>query len=185
MYPRTDAQSGFKYPAERLLELRDIFTEDRMRHSDTKDHNGENCFYVIKHGLTTLTTIGRATGFFSHACEYFANQTHRDSIKWATLPYDNDSGALSKGGGSGSIIASGTGEVGGSLLAGLAGPSYRISLMPRRCSGSGSSSRPSSPMPTSTRSSTRFVSFRLIYPFSMKLYSTSHNSSSSSAEHRG
>ncbi|KAJ6588649.1 hypothetical protein B0H19DRAFT_1248273 [Mycena capillaripes] len=69
MYPRTDAQSGFKYPAERLLELRGILTEDRMHYPDVKDHNGENCLYVIKRGLTTHTTIGRATGSFSYARE--------------------------------------------------------------------------------------------------------------------
>lgn len=50
--------------------------------------------------------------------EYFANQTHRDSIEWAILPYDNDSGAFSKGGDSGSMIASGTGEFGGLLTGG-------------------------------------------------------------------
>ncbi|KAF8550285.1 hypothetical protein OG21DRAFT_1478584 [Imleria badia] len=118
MYPHTDAQSGFKYPAERLLELGAILPEDRMHHPDTKDHDGENCLHVIKHGLTTLTTIGRATGFFSCVREYFTNQTHRDSIEWAILPYDSDSGAFSKGGDSGSMIASGTGEFGGLLTGG-------------------------------------------------------------------
>ena len=109
MYPRTDAQSGFKYPTERLLELRGILSED---------HDGESYLYVIKRGLTTLTTIGRATGLFSYAREYFANQTHRDSIEWAILPYDNDSGAFSNRGDSGSIIASGAGKFGGLLTGG-------------------------------------------------------------------
>lgn len=118
MYPRTHAQSGFKYPAERLLVLRDILAEDCMRHPKTKDHDGENSLYVIKRGLTTLTTIGRATGCFSYAREYFSNQTHRDSIEWAILPYDSDSGAFSKGGDSGSMIACGTGEFGGLLTGG-------------------------------------------------------------------
>ena len=118
IYPPTGAQSGFKYPVERLLELRGILAEDRMRHPDTKDHEGENCLHVIKHGLTTLTTIGRATGSFSYAREYFANQTHRDSIQWAILPYDNDSCTFSKCGDSGSMIASGTGEFGGLITGG-------------------------------------------------------------------
>ncbi|KAI6152646.1 hypothetical protein BKA82DRAFT_20112 [Pisolithus tinctorius] len=118
MYPRTHTQSGFKYPAERLLVLRDILAEDSMRHPKTKDHDGENCLYVIKRGLTTLTTIGRATGCFSYVREYFSNQTHRDSIEWAILPYDSDSGAFSKGGDSGSMIACGTGEFGGLLTGG-------------------------------------------------------------------
>ncbi|KAH7890436.1 hypothetical protein F5I97DRAFT_1922768 [Phlebopus sp. FC_14] len=114
----SDLTSGSNYPDERLLEPGGILAEDRMRHPDTKDHDGENCLYVIKRGLTTLTTIGHATGFFSHAREYFANQTHRDSIEWAILPYDNDSGAFSKGGDSGSMIASGIGEFGGLLTGG-------------------------------------------------------------------
>lgn len=118
MYSRTDGQSSFKYPAERLLKLSAILTEDHMRHPNTKDHDGENCLYVIKRGLTTLTTIGRATGSFSYAREYFTNQTHRDSIEWIILPYDNDSGAFSKGGDSGSMIATGTGEFGGLLTGG-------------------------------------------------------------------
>lgn len=50
--------------------------------------------------------------------EYFANQTHRDSIQWAILSYDNDSGAFSKGGDSGSMVASGAGEFGGLLTGG-------------------------------------------------------------------
>lgn len=81
-------------------------------------NDGENGFYVIKRGLTTLTTISRATGFFSYTREYFANQAHRDSIEWAVPPYNNDSGAFSKGGGSGSMIASGTGKFGGFLTGG-------------------------------------------------------------------
>ncbi|KIO04556.1 hypothetical protein M404DRAFT_15448 [Pisolithus tinctorius Marx 270] len=115
MYPRTHAQSGFKYPAERLLVLTDILAEDCMRHPETKDHDGENCLYVIKRGLTTLTTIGRATGRLSYVREYLSNQTHRDSIEWAILPYDSESGAFSKSGDSGSMIACGSGEFGGLL----------------------------------------------------------------------
>ena len=118
MYPCTDAQSGFKYPAERLLQLRGILTKDRMCHASAKDHDGDDCLYVIKRGLTSLTTIGRATGFFSHVREYFPNQTHWDSTEWAILPYDNDSGTFSKRGDSGSMIASGTGEFGGLLTGG-------------------------------------------------------------------
>ncbi|KAI6042333.1 hypothetical protein EDC04DRAFT_2970123 [Pisolithus marmoratus] len=120
MYPSTgtDAQCGFDYADERLLKLRDILSEDCMRHPNTKDGNGEKCLYVIKLDLTTFTTIGRATGSFSCAREYFSNQTHLDSIEWAIVPYDNDSGAFSKGGDSGSMIASGTGQFGGIITGG-------------------------------------------------------------------
>ncbi|KAI5985213.1 hypothetical protein EDC04DRAFT_2590467 [Pisolithus marmoratus] len=118
MYRCTDTQSGFEYPDERLLKLKDILTEDRMHHPDTKDRHGEKCLYVIKRGLNTLTTIGRATGSFSCVREYFSNQTHRDSIEWAIVPYDDKSGSFSKGGDSGSMIASGIGEFGGLITGG-------------------------------------------------------------------
>lgn len=118
MYPRTDTQAGFKYPDGRLLKISGILTEGRMRHPDMKDHNGEKCLYVIKRGLTTLTTIGRATGFFSCTRRYFADQSHQESVEWATLPHGNHSGPFSDKGDSGSIIVSSSGEFGGLLTGG-------------------------------------------------------------------
>lgn len=110
MYPRTNAGPGFKWPADRLLELRDIVPEELLRHPDMVDHDGEKCLYVIKRGLATLTTIGREIGLFSYAREYFSNQTHRDSVEVAILSYDNDSGPFSKVGDSGSIVVDGLGR---------------------------------------------------------------------------
>jgi hypothetical protein len=118
MCPRRGVPLSFEYPLDRLLELRDILAEDRIGHPDTKDCDGENCLFVIKRGLTTFTTIGRANGFLSCAREYFPNQTHRDSIEWAILPYDNESGAFSKSGDSGSMIVSGSGKFGGIITGG-------------------------------------------------------------------
>lgn len=118
MYPHTDAQPGFKYPAERLFKLSGILTEDRMRHPDRRDENNDECLYVIKRGLTTHTTIGRATGLYTYAREYFPNKASQDSTEWAILPCDDRLPAFSKGGDSGSIIASGTGEFSGLLTGG-------------------------------------------------------------------
>jgi hypothetical protein len=118
MYPRTDTGSGFKYPDDRLLPLRDIISEDLMRHPDMIDHDGEACLYVIKNGLTTRVTIGRATGIFSHVRQYFSNQTSQTSMEWSILPYDNDSGVFSTDGDSGSIIVDGRGRYGGLLTGG-------------------------------------------------------------------
>ncbi|KAJ7600583.1 hypothetical protein C8J56DRAFT_767396 [Mycena floridula] len=107
MYARTDKQPRFEYPIGRLFKLEGFLTEHQMRRG-----------YVIKRGLTTLTTIGHPTGLFSYARQYFSNQTHQDSKEWAILPYDHNSGAFAEGGDSGSIIASGTGEFGGLLTGG-------------------------------------------------------------------
>jgi hypothetical protein len=110
MYPRVDAPSDFKYLEERQLKLRGIVSEGDICHPVTKDNNGDLCRYVIKRGLTTLTTIGRATGFESFVRRYFANESKRDSVEAVVLPYDNDLGPFSRGGDSGSIIVDALGQ---------------------------------------------------------------------------
>lgn len=89
-----------------------------MRKPDMLDHDGEPCLLVIKNGNTTGVTIGRATGIFSYVRKYFSNSTQQTSMEWAILPYDNESGAFSARGDSGSIIVDGSGRVGGILTGG-------------------------------------------------------------------
>jgi hypothetical protein len=120
MHRRTETQPGFEYPYDRLLPLRGILSEDLMRQPDTVDHDGEPCLHVIKSGLTTGVTIGRATGIFSYVREYFPNQTSQTSMEWAILPYNKDSGMFSAAGDSGSVIVDSCGRYGG-LLTGGAG----------------------------------------------------------------
>ena len=71
MYPCVNAPSDFDYPAERLLKLRGILSAEEIRKPNNKDHKNEPMQYVIKRGLTTLTTIGCLTGFESHLRRYF------------------------------------------------------------------------------------------------------------------
>jgi len=117
MYPRTDSQAGFEYPIDRLLELKDILTQERMHHPGTTDHDGKTCLFAIKRSFSTLVTIGRATTF-SCVREYFPDQTHRDSTEWAIVARDHQSDVFSECGDSGSLIASGAGEFGGLLTGG-------------------------------------------------------------------
>jgi hypothetical protein len=127
MYPRIDAASTFKYPDDRLLRLRGLISEDIMRNPDMFDHDGEPCLFVIKDGKTTGVTIGRATGIFSYIREYFGNNTHRTSMEWAILPYDNKSGVFSAPGDSGSMIADPVGRICG-LLTGGAGKTESLDI---------------------------------------------------------
>ncbi|GBE88767.1 hypothetical protein SCP_1401720 [Sparassis crispa] len=120
MYPRIDAPSDFDYPAERLLELRGVLSAEEIRTPNNKDHKGDPMRYIIKRGLTTLTTIGCLSGFESHVRHYFALGS-RDSVEAAVYPYDNDSGPFSRGGDSGSIIVDALGKV-VALLTGGTGP---------------------------------------------------------------
>jgi hypothetical protein len=117
MYPRDDGPTTFKYPSDRLLELRDILAEDHMRNPDTLDHDNEPCLFVIKNGNATGVTIGRATGIFSFVR---ADLTGQGSKEWAIYNYDNKSGVFSAPGDSGSTIVDGLGRIGG-LLTGGAG----------------------------------------------------------------
>jgi hypothetical protein len=120
MYPRIDAHTTFKYPDDRLLKLQGVIAEDNLHKPDMLDLDGESCLFVVKSGKTTGVTIGRATGIFSYVRQYFPNDTHQTSKEWAILPYDNKSGVFSAPGDSGSIIADGSGRIGG-LFTGGAG----------------------------------------------------------------
>jgi len=120
MYPLSDTPSDFDYPLERLLELRGILSAAEIRTPNNKDHKGNPMRYVIKRGLTSLTTIGCLNGFESHVRRYFALGS-RDSVEAAVYRYDNDSGPFSKRGDSGSIIVDALGKF-VALLTGGTGP---------------------------------------------------------------
>ncbi|KAF8165138.1 hypothetical protein B0H34DRAFT_780108 [Crassisporium funariophilum] len=105
MYPHDDGPTTFKYPSDRLFEIRGIITEEHMCNPDMVDHDNEACLLVTKRGNATEVTIGRATGMFSF---------------WAIYNYDNKTGVFSARGDSGSIIVDRLGRIGG-LLTGGAG----------------------------------------------------------------
>ena len=117
MYPRIGAPSDFDYPVDRLLELRGILSAEEIRTPNNKNHSGDPIRYVIKHGLTTLTTIGCLNGFESHVRRYFAIGS-RDSVEVAVYRYDNKSGPFSEGGDSGSIIVDPLGKFAALLTSG-------------------------------------------------------------------
>ena len=120
MYPRINASSHFDFPDERLLNLQSILSAEEIRTPDNKDRKGDPVRYVVKRGLTTLTTIGCLTGFESHVRRCFALGS-RDSVEAAVYPYDNNFGPFSKPGDSGSIIVDAFGKF-VALLTGGTGP---------------------------------------------------------------
>lgn len=110
MYPRINAPSNFDYPAERHFEFRGILSAEEMRTPNNKDLKGDPMRFVIKRGLTTLTTIGCLTGFESHVRRYFALGS-RDSVDAAVYPYDNGSSPFSRVGDSASMIVDALGKL--------------------------------------------------------------------------
>ncbi|KAG9079917.1 hypothetical protein FRC06_007320 [Ceratobasidium sp. 370] len=104
MNPRYNAQCEFDYPEDRLFRLKGILTPAQISQPNNQDLKGDPVRFVIKRGHTTLTTIGRFTGFESHLRRYDLVGT-LDSVEAAVYPYDNDSGPFSRGGDSGALIA--------------------------------------------------------------------------------
>ena len=120
MYPCFDAPTDFDYPLERLLKLRGIISAEETRIPNHKDPRGNPVQYVIKHGLTTLTTIGCLNGIESHVRRYCV-LGHWDSVEAAVYCYDKNSGPFSRVGDSGSIIVDAFGKF-VALLTGGTGP---------------------------------------------------------------
>ena len=120
MYPRDDMPSEFDYPDHRLYKLQHILTATQIRQPNSQDLKGDPVRYVLKNGHTTGVTVGCLNGFESHV-RYYGVLGSFDSIEAAVYPYNNNSGAFSKGGDSGAEIASANNEFGLQLTGG-AGP---------------------------------------------------------------
>ncbi|KAH8977570.1 hypothetical protein EDB92DRAFT_1957892 [Lactarius akahatsu] len=73
-----DAHSEFDYPEDRLFRLGAILSAAKIRKPNDQDHNGDPVRYVIRQGLTgltTRTTVGRLTGFESHERHYSSTRS--------------------------------------------------------------------------------------------------------------
>jgi len=92
IYPRDDGQTTVKYPDDRLLWLRGMITDERMREPDMLHHDNEACLLVIKNGNATDVTIGRATGILSFVRD---NEAGDESMEWAIYNYDHKSSEFS------------------------------------------------------------------------------------------
>jgi hypothetical protein len=117
MYPREDGQSTFKYPYNRLLQIRDMIPHENMINPNMFDAAKEPCLYVIKSGSATGVTIGRASGIFSFT-RSLGSGTRVETRQWAIYNYDKESGVFSARGDSGSIIVDGRGRIGGLITGG-------------------------------------------------------------------
>ncbi|KAK7447047.1 hypothetical protein VKT23_014257 [Stygiomarasmius scandens] len=120
MHPSIKNAHSFDYPDDRLLRLRGTIPDDEMRRPTACNQDDEHCLVVIKRGITTGLTIGRANNICSYSRNYFGHGHARNSKEWAILPYNSKSGPFSDKGDSGSVIVDGLGRIGG-LLTGGAG----------------------------------------------------------------
>jgi hypothetical protein len=91
------------------------------------DLDGEECLIVVKSGMSTGVTIGRATNIESFIREYDEDGNRMTSMGLAIYSYGHKERAFSAPGDSGSIIADGMGRIIG-LLTGGAGQTDSIDV---------------------------------------------------------
>ncbi|KAJ3774683.1 hypothetical protein FB446DRAFT_843788 [Lentinula raphanica] len=105
MFPDLESQADYEYPEDGLLQF---------------DANGEECLLVVKHSLTTGTTIGRITGMDSFARNNNGYGIKEVSMEIAVLPYGNTNtnGPFSAQGDSGSIVLDRKGRIVGMVNGG-------------------------------------------------------------------
>ena len=62
MFPQPEDQTNYEYPHDGLLQAYGVVKDNEIRQPQHLDAHGEKVLLVVKHGLTTGTTIGRITG---------------------------------------------------------------------------------------------------------------------------
>ncbi|CUS13211.1 unnamed protein product, partial [Tuber aestivum] len=118
MFPNATNRHRFKYPFDRLFQVRDIIPDDELYNPHMADQQGEPCLVVIKRGITTGLTIGRANNIASYVRYYNADGSEVTSTEWPIFNYDDNHGPFSRCGDSGSAIVDSLGRLGGLLTGG-------------------------------------------------------------------
>jgi len=118
MFPHPEDQVDYEYPEDGLLQAFGIIQPEEIRNPKQLDANGEECLLVVKHGLTTGTTIGRVTGMESFTRNFNEYGIKETSMEIAVLPYGNTNGPFSAPGDSGSIVLDRKGRILGMLNGG-------------------------------------------------------------------
>ena len=118
--------AAFDFPADRLFRINGTIPDNELRRPNTVDHNREPCIMVIKRGLKSGLTVGRANNIISYTRKYFEDVPPKDSKEWSIFGYDK-SRAFSAKGDSGSAIVDGEGRIGG-LLTGGAGTETSLDI---------------------------------------------------------
>ncbi|KAI0769170.1 hypothetical protein BC629DRAFT_1642855 [Irpex lacteus] len=118
---------NYRYPENGLLQAQGIVQDAEFRNPQHLDVHNEKCLLVVKNGVSTGTTVGRANGLESFTRHYDNYNIHRTSIEFAVLGYGNKQPKFSDAGRSGSIVLARDGRIVG-LLTGGSGPSHKTDI---------------------------------------------------------
>lgn len=127
MFPQPADRANYSYPPDGLLQAYGVVQEAEFRDPQHLDVHNEKCLLVVKNGLTTGTTVGRANGLESFVRHYEGRDIHHTSIEIAVCRYDKEHSKFSDAGDSGSIVLARDGRIVG-LLTGGAGPGDEIDI---------------------------------------------------------
>jgi len=111
VFPQPEDQADYEYPDDGLLQAFGVLKDNEIRQPQHLDVHGEKALLVVKNGLTTGTTIGRANGLDSFTRVYTDYSIEHTSIETAILPHDKQRGPFSAPGDSGSIILDRAGRI--------------------------------------------------------------------------
>jgi hypothetical protein len=118
MFPQPVDRANYQYPKDSLLQAYGVVKDAEIRDPQQLDVHNEKCLLVVKNGLTTGTTFGRANGLESFTRVYRDYSIGHTSIEIAVLPYDKSHGKFSHAGDSGSIVLARDGRIVGMLTGG-------------------------------------------------------------------
>ena len=111
MFPQPEDQTDYEYPDDGLLQAFGVVKDEEIRQPQHLDIHGEKSLLVVKNGLATGTTVGRANGLDSFTRVYLDNGIEHTSIETAILPYDKKHCPFSAPGDSGAIILDRAGRI--------------------------------------------------------------------------
>ncbi|KAG0642415.1 hypothetical protein HOY80DRAFT_881744 [Tuber brumale] len=127
MFPQPIDQVNYQYPRDGLLQAYGVVQDHEIRDPQHLDINGLKCLLVVKNGLATGTTVGRANGLESFTRFNNDYGTENTSIEIAVLSYGKGQGQFSDAGDSGSIVLARDGRIVG-ILTGGGGPTERTDV---------------------------------------------------------
>jgi len=118
MYPSPRNHHGFKYPSNRIFKIKGLILKEDMSSPDMFDRDEESCLIVMKRGLATGLTLGRANQIKSFARTYFKDTPLKKTLEWLICPYDSKSPPFADYGDSGAAIVDCKGRLGGIVTGG-------------------------------------------------------------------
>ena len=127
MFSQPEDRENYQYPTDGLLQVCGVVKAHEMREPPHLDVHREKALLVIKNGLATGTTVGRANGLYSFTRVYTEGEAALTSIETAILPYDKQRGPFSANGDSGAIILDRSGRI-VALLTGGAGTHNKVDV---------------------------------------------------------